>query len=129
MKKRLPVGLVVAVVLLLLTVTAIAAVLLTPQEVVEQVAVPLAQNNDTEWRVNNEFSPEELARFIQACAENGIDLNENSHIMRAFRNGEGYWEDEAIMEVCRQAFGGTIGEWTIDQRNWFYDVRTPGLKA
>ncbi len=122
MKKRLPVGLVVAVVLLLLTVTAIAAVLLTPQEVVEQVAVPLAQNNDTEWRVNNEFSPEELARFIQACAENGIDLNENSHIMRAFRNGEGYWEDEAIMEVCRQAFGGTIGEWTIDQRNWFYDV-------
>ena len=123
MKKKLPVGLVIAIALLLLTVTAIAAVLLTPQEVVEQVAVPMAQNNDTEWRVNDEFSPEELARFIQACAENGIDLDENSHIMKAFRKGEGFWEDEAIMEVCQQAFGGIIWEWTIDQRNWFYDVQ------
>ena len=99
MKKRLPVGLVVAIVLLLLTVTAIAAVLLTPQEVVEQVAVPLAQQNDTDWRVNTDFSPEELAALIQACAENGIDLNENARIIQALQNGEGYDEEEAIMQM------------------------------
>ena len=110
--------------LILLAATALAAALLTPKEVVEQVAVPLAQQNDLDWRINDEFSPEELASFIRACNENGIDLNENSAIMQAFKKGEGYFEEEAIMDVCRQAFGGTYWEWTIAQRRWYQEIMT-----
>ena len=121
-KKKLTVGMVFAIVLVLLTVTALALALLSPREVVEQVAVPLAQQNDSDWRINTEFSPEELSAFIQAANENGIDLDENHAIMEAIRNGQGYDEEEAIMAVCRAAFGGNYGEWTIAERHWFQEM-------
>ena len=104
-KRKLTYGLVLAIVLLLAAATAIAVALLSPREVVEQVAVPMAQENDSDWRVNTEFSPEELAEFIRAANESGITIDENDAIMKALRNGEGYDEEETIMEVCRKAFG------------------------
>ncbi len=121
-KRKLTVGLAFAIVLMLIAVTALAVALLSPQEVVEQVAVPMAQGNDREWRVEMDFSPAELAAFIRACNENGIDLDENHAIMQAIRNGEGYDEEEAIMAVCRVAFGGNYAEWTIAERHWFRGV-------
>ena len=121
-KKKLSAGLVLAIVILLIAVTALAVALLSPKEVIEQVAVPMAQENDRDWRVETDFTPEELAAFIRECNENGIDLDENDAIMKAFHNGEGYSEQEAIMAVCRMAFGGTYGEWTIAERHWFQDV-------
>ncbi len=123
-KRKLTVGLALAIALVLVTVAAVAVTLalLTPQEVVEQVAVPMARGNDKEWRVTTDFSPEELAAFIRACSENGIDLDENNAIMEALRSGEGYDEEEAIMAVCREAFGGNIGDWTLAQQHWFWDV-------
>ena len=121
-KKKLSAGLVLAIVILLIVVTALAVALLSPKEIVEQVAVPMAVENDKEWRVETDFTPEELAVFIRECNENGIDLDENDAIMEAFRNGEGYSEQEAIMAVCRMAFGGTYGEWTIAEQHWFQDV-------
>lgn len=122
MKRKLSMGLVLAIVLALLTVGAVAAVLLTPQQVVEQTAVPMAVGNNTEIRNVNTFSPDELAAFISAAAENGITLDENSSIMQALRKGEGYWEDEAIRAVCKQAFGQQMDEWTMEQQSWYQDV-------
>ena len=58
-KRKLTYGLVLAIVLLLAAATAVAVALLSPKEVVEQVAVPMAQENDPDWKVNTEFSPEE----------------------------------------------------------------------
>ena len=121
-KKRLSVGLVLALVLVMIAVTALAVALLSPREVVEQVAVPMAQENDKEWRIVTDFSPEALAEFIRQAGENGIDLDENHAIMQAIRNGEGYDEEEAIMAVCRAAFGGNYDEWTLAERHWFQDM-------
>ena len=121
-KRKLTYGLVLAIVLLLAAATAIAVALLSPREVVEQVAVPMAQENDSDWRVNTVFSPEELAEFIRAANESGITIDENDDIMKALRNGEGYDEEETIMEVCRQAFGGTYSFWTLEQKHWFDEM-------
>ncbi len=121
-RKKLSAGLVLAIVILLIAVTALAVALLSPKEVVEQVAVPMAQGNDRDWRIEMDFTPDELADFIRKCNENGIDLDENDAIMKAIRNGQGYSEEEAIMAVCRKAFGGNFGEWTIAERHWFQDV-------
>ena len=46
MKKKLTVGLILVIVLILTTLTAMAIELMTGKEVVEQVAVPMAQNNE-----------------------------------------------------------------------------------
>ena len=121
-KRKTTYVMVFAIVLMLIAATALAVALLSPKEIVEQVAVPMAQGNDREWRVEMQFTPEELAAFIRSCNENGIDLDENDAIMKAIRSGEGYSEEEAIMAVCRQAFGGNYFEWTLAERHWFQDM-------
>ena len=121
-KRKLTYSLVLAIVLLLIAATALAVALLSPKEIVEQIAVPMAQGNDKEWRIEMKFSPEELASFIRTCNENGIDLDEKNAIMEAIRNGEGYYEEEAIMAVCREAFGGNEGEWTLSEQRWFQEM-------
>ena len=121
-KRKLTYSLVLVIVMLLIAATALAVVLLSPKEVVEQVAVPMAQQNDRDWRIETDFTPDELAAFIRECNENGIDLDENNAIMEAIRNGKGYNEEETIMAVCRVAFGGNFGEWTIAEQHWFQDV-------
>ena len=64
-KKKLSAGLVLALVILLIAVTALAVALLSPKEVVEQVAVPMAQENDLEWRIETDFTPDELASLLE----------------------------------------------------------------
>ena len=117
-KRKLSYGLVLAIVLLLAAATAVAVALLSPKEVVEQVAVPMAQENDPDWRVNMEFSAEELETFIRKANEIGIEIDDSHPLMEALRNGDGYDEEEAIMEVCRQAFGGHYRTWTRKARPW-----------
>ena len=119
MKRKLSAGLVLAIVLALLATAALAAVLLSHQEIMEQVAVPLANENDSEISVNKTYTPEQLAELISVLNENGISLEENNRIMQLIRNGQGYWEEETIMELCRQAFGGNFGTWTLEQQDWF----------
>ena len=118
-KRKLTVGWVFALTLMLLTVTAVAAVLLTHTEIVEQFAVPMAQQNDTEEATQETFSNEELTQIILILNENGITLDEDTRIMKALENGEGYWEEETLMAICREAFGGLFYEWSIEEKHWF----------
>ena len=120
---KLSLALVLAIILALLTVGgAVAAALLSAQEVVEQTALPLARENDTETRVIDTYTPEQVAALIRAANENGITLDETTGIMQALRSGEGYWEDEAVMEICRAAFGGLFPEWTIEEKHWYNEI-------
>ena len=118
-KKKMSAGLVLAIILILIATVAVAVTLLTHQEVLEQVAVPLAVENDTKSGVNNTYDAEELAELVRSLNENGITLEENNRIMQALQNGQGYYEEEVIMEICRQAFGGNIMTWTLEQQDWF----------
>ena len=121
MKKtiRISLGLAVAIVLLLAAIGAVAAMLLSAQEVIEKNAVPMAIENDTEARKVESYTHAQLVELIRSANENGITLDESTGIMQALKKGEGYWEDEAIMEICREAFGGVIDEWTYDEQYWY----------
>ena len=121
-KKRLSVGLVLAIVLMLIAVTALAVALLSPKEIVEQVAVPMAQENDEGELRQEYYSHEQLAQLIQTLGENGFSLDENTTIIQAFRNGHGYWEDEVLMEICREAFGSNYDAWSIEQKYWYETI-------
>ena len=118
-KRKLTVGWVFALALMLLTVTAVAAVLLTHTEIVEQFAVPMAQKNDTEEVTQETFSNKELTQLISVLNENGITLDEDTRIMKALENGDGYWEEETLMAICREAFGGLFYDWSIEEKHWF----------
>ena len=88
--------------------------------------------------MNNTYNAEELAELVRSLNENGITLEENNRIMQALQNGQGYYEEETIMEICRQAFGGNYYTWTLEQQDWYeglmvkigfhetYQTRMPG---
>lgn len=118
-RRKLTVGWVFALVMMLFTVTAVAAVLLTHTEIIEQFAVPMALENDTSDATQETYTNEELAQLIAVLSENGITLDEDTRIMKALERGEGYWEEETLMAICRDAFGGLFYEWTIEQKYWF----------
>ncbi|MBQ2952993.1 MAG: PepSY domain-containing protein [Clostridia bacterium] len=118
MKKKLSAGLVVCIVLIVMSLTALAAVLLTGMEIIDLTAIPLAQGNDGAVRVNRDYTHEELMAVLNAAAENGI-IVEDAYILEAVALGEGYDEEETIMAICRVAFGGLIDEWTVEERFWF----------
>lgn len=116
-KRKLSVGLVLAIVLMLIAVTALAVALLTPKEVVEQVALPMARDNG-----QANYSYDELKELLTALNENGITLDEGSRLMQAFNAGHGYWERDALREICLSAFGPSEGAWTIEQRHWYGEM-------
>ena len=115
-KKRLYAGLIMVIVLLLIAVIALAAAL-SPMEIVEQVAVPIAQNN-----TGANYSYEELKTLITTLNDNGITLDEESTLMRAFEAGRGYWERDAVDQICLSAFGMDPGAWSLEQRYWYGEV-------
>lgn len=121
-KRKMKFGVALALILMLLTATAVAAVLLTGMEVIEQEAVPLAQSNDGEVRPVEDYTYEELQSIILTAQENGIYLDDDTSVMRALRNGEGYSEEETIMAICREAFGGLFYEWTTEEKHWFEEI-------
>ncbi len=115
-------GVVLALILALMTTTAVAAALLTGMELIEQEAVPIAQSNDGEVRPEENFSYEELKSIIATAEENGVYLDDDTSVMRALRAGEGYSEEETIMALCREAFGGLYYEWTVEEQYFFEEM-------
>ena len=119
MMKRL-LCLIAACALLLLTASALAVAQPTAMEILEETAIPMAKQNDTEIGVVEEYSADELAELMRMLNERGIILDETSKVTQAVRNGRGYWEEETIMEIGRHAFGGYISSWTLEQQDWFH---------
>lgn len=119
-KKKMRVALVLCIVLVLMSLTAVATVAaLSGREIVEQTAIPVAQQNDEGLRVNDIYSHEELVELLRVAAENGVTVEDDYFIMEALAKGEGYYEEEVIMALCREAFGGLYYEWTVDERYWY----------
>lgn len=118
-RNKLSFGLVLAIILCMLTLTAVAAVLLTGQELVETEVLPMALENDTST-INDTFTNEELAHIVALAEENGIKLSDS--ILRALEKGEGYWEEEVIMSLAKSQFGPYPGQWTLEEQYWFGEM-------
>ena len=120
MKRKLSAGLVFTIILILMTVTAMAAVLLSVQQIVEDYAVPMAQETMGEV----DFAPGELSILIQLAEENGIVPSDYmlEQIAWAEKQGEGYPKDEFIKELAYSEFGSDMSTWTLEQQKWYDDV-------
>ena len=119
MRNKLSYGLVLAIILCMLTLTAVAAVLLTGKELVETEVLPMAIGNDT-GTINDTFTNEELAHIVALAQENGIQLSDS--IQRALEEGEGYWEEEVILSLAKAQFGPYPGQWTLEEQYWFGEM-------
>lgn len=124
MNKRVSLALVLAIILAMGTLTALANELLTGTQIIEQFAVPMAQKNDHEPYMQENFTHDELAQLMQTLNENDITLDEDSIIMKALASGHGYWEKDTIREICDLTFGSDQGEWTLEQKHWYGEMMT-----
>ncbi len=115
-------ALVLAAALMLLSATAVAAVLLSGREVVDEFAVPMALDNDSETYVKGFYSHEELVQLIRTMNENGIMLNEEDTIMQAMKDGHGYWEEDVIEAICTEAFGSRMYAWSVEEKYWYDEL-------
>ena len=122
MKKKLSAGLILAIVLVLSAAAALAAAPLSFREILEQAAVPLATGNDTGAAANPVFSAGELAELVRSLEENGITLDANNQVTRTLERGRGEFEEEALMEICREAFGGNFYTWTLEEQDWYQQL-------
>lgn len=115
-------GLVLAAVLIILLVTsatAVAAVLLTGRQVVEDYALPMASGVP-----GDAYTMEQTRTLLALAKENGLILSENTlaQLDAAFAKGEGYYKEEMIMAIAKAAFGPAPAAWTLEQQNWFDDA-------
>ena len=111
-KKKLSVGLVFILILVLAAVTALAATLLTAQQIIQQEVLPLIQTSNHE-QTPGFFSNDELAYVVKQAQENGIELSKP--LLKALQAGQGYSTQSAIMELASCDFGA-YDEWTIQQQ-------------
>lgn len=118
MSKRVVLALLLTA-MLLLSATAVAAVLLSGREVVDEYAVPMAGET-----VGDSYTVEQTLELVAMAEENGIVLSENakSSIDKMLVMGEGYYKEELIMAIAKAEFGDQPAAWTLEQQNWFDDV-------
>lgn len=117
MKKKIIMALALA--LLWITATAAADVPAT-QKFIEEQVVPMAQANDSAGAVNEDFSSEELAKIVRLAEENGVDVPER--LQEFVRQNRGYYEEETIMSLYREALGSMFSEWPIENKHWFGEI-------
>lgn len=118
MKRKLIAGL-VSVMILLVATAAVADAPMTAQEIVEQVAVPLALANDTKAGINRVYSAEELAQIVDVLKENGITPGEDNDLTVMVTNGIGYYEEMTIREIGCLAFGTPWAFWSPEENDWY----------
>jgi len=118
-KRKLSVGLIVMIALMLVTVTAVAVALLSMREIVEEQAVPIANQYE-----GDSYTVEDTNLLLQLAEENGIELSENARnsIIKSMEDGEGYPKEEMLMALARAEFGESYDAWTLAQKKWFDDV-------
>lgn len=117
-KRKMPLALILVLILLLMGSTALAVALLTPQEVVEQTVLPLAEESGSVREVPN-FTQEELQTILDVAEENDIHLSE--YWYNALEAPQGVYKDELIKALAVAQFGDYM-TWTIEEQHWFGEV-------
>ena len=119
MKRKLSFALVLALLLCLLAVGAVAAVLLSSQELVEREVLPMALENDRS-AAPLLFTNEELQRIAALAQEHGVTLGENT--LLSLENGLELPEREVVRELAYESFGPEPMFWTLEEQYWFHQV-------
>lgn len=111
--------LILAVLAVLLSATALAAALLSARELVEKHALPMSAATGGEA-----YTAAQTEALAALAEENGIILSESAkgRIAQLLSAGEGEYKEELLMAIAKAEFGEQPAAWTLEQQNWFDDV-------
>lgn len=116
MKRKLSVGLVLAMVLALLAVGALAATLLGGKAFVDEFLAPKALDTQSDM-----FTAEELSEIMALAAEKGVELPEDmlNKLKHAEARERGYYKESLLRAVAKTELGFYPSTWTIEDQAWF----------
>ncbi len=117
-RNKLSFGLILALILCMLTVGAVAAVLLTGQELVETEVLPMALENDSGTVL---YFTEEEQQYIADWAEkNGAPLSDTT--LQAMQDGLKLLARAAAEEMAPNPFGPEPMTWPLAEQYWFHEA-------
>lgn len=111
-KRKISMALVVAIIMVLITVTAIAAVLLSGKEFVQEVMVPKAQESQME-----SWTEDEVREILRVAEENGLQLTEEQKTQLLDRGG--YYKEELMRIFVKLDLGDQPSTWSIEDQAWY----------
>lgn len=111
-KRRVSLALILAIVLILVAVTAVATVLLGGREFVQEVMQPKAQENDSD-----RWSEEDVQEILRIAQENGLSLDEAQQA-RLLSMG-GYYKEELMRLFMKLDLGKYPSTWSIEDQAWY----------
>ena len=114
-KRKLTVGWVVAVTLMLLTVTAVAAILLSGKDFVNQYLVPMSQQTeDVKW------TDEEMKQILMLAEENGVEITED--IREALESSDAVYKEELLRMFMKIDLGFYPATWPLEEQVWYDEL-------
>ena len=116
MRRKISLGLVLALILCLLTVGALAAALLGGKDFVDQIMAPKAAESQSE-----KYTSEEVKEILRIAEENNLSLNP-SDVERLNRMEEGYWKEELMRLFVKTEYGFYPAGWPIEVQHWYDEM-------
>lgn len=117
-RNKLSFGFVLAIILCMLTLTAVAAVLLTSQELVETEVLPMAIGNDSGTVLY--FTEDELKAIATLASKNGVSLEDAT--LQDLQNGLELREHDSLREMAPNSFGPESMTWPLTEQYWFHEA-------
>ena len=116
MRKKLSVGLILALVMLLLAGCALAATLLGGKDFVDRVVAPRAAQTDS-----NMFTQKEVQEILRIARENELALDEDTE-ERLLAMQDGYYKEELMRLFVKQEYGRQPAAWPIEVQHWYDEM-------
>jgi hypothetical protein len=110
-KKKISLALVLVLVIVLAVCTAVAAVLLSSQQFVEQELVPRVEDGGSK-----KWTPEEISQIIRLADEYGVALSDEWR--ETLLGGQSEYPDTVIKILVRDEMGEPM-DWTLEEAAWY----------
>ena len=114
MKKKISMGFVLAVVLMLLAASALAAVLLGGKDFVDQIMAPKARETSSQ-----RFTKDEIAEILRIADENNLTLNDVDMYNLNHLDESGYDKEELMRRFVKTEYGFYPAAWPIEVQHWY----------
>lgn len=121
MRRKISIGLVV-VVFLILTGAVALAVYWSARDFVQQVIAPLSQNTD-----QSTWTSEEVERVIQLAQENGIEVS--PEMREGLHKDASVFKEELMRQFVKLDYGFYPASWPVEEQAWYDELLVEyGLK-
>ena len=121
-KKKLSVAFIVTVILILLTVGAVAAVLLSNKDFVGQVMAPIAKEDSSD-----QWTQDQTEEIFTLAEENGLTVTDA--MRQKFQNIDTVYKEELMRAYTKIDLGFYPATWSIEDQAWYDDLLVQcGLK-